>query len=565
MNLGQLLAEEIINEGKKVVALMGGGFKIPTKGHFSVITQTLDKYPNIDEFIIYVGSGVRDGISQAESVLIWEIYKKYLPSKVKFIPTSSPVKAIYDYSKEHPDELVKWILGSREGKEDDFEEFKKRTAHLSKYPNLEAINMVTTGEVVSGTKARLAAKANKEEFYKYLPQELTPEEKEEIYNITSNVIIENEVKETTFVGRLGLKWDKFLDALKNEKKETQEAFDLLLKSSKGEIELSSEQKKQIGEQLKSTFRSIGFIGLLALPGGTIFLLLLKFLKLNKFVTPNSFKKEAIQEKTNPEGFELEGEMDFKGLHIMIENKKGSIRSGVSEEGKKWETKMIYPYGYISKTKAADNEHVDCFVGDNHDSDVVFVVHQVVPETGKYDEDKVMLGFDTAEEAKNGYLIHYDSPDFFGSMTEMTFDRFVESLKENRGKRLQEGMIANKQPIDPKSFLKEILDYCCAELNIPKPEVVLLNKLDFTQENNSFGSYIPDENKIFVVIKGRNLSDCARTLSHETKHAEQNYNNRLTDNAGEDGDIFEQEANQFSGIVMRHFNRKYPQILITIIK
>ena len=145
-------------------------------------------------------------------------------------------------------------------------------------------------------------------------------------------------------------------------------------------------------------------------------------------------------KKNHEGFKLEGEMDFQDLHIMIENKKGSVRRGENEDGTKWETEMKFPYGYISDTIAADKEHVDCYVGDNKDSKVVFIVHQLVSETGEYDEDKVMLGFDTEEEAKTAYLDHYDSPDFFGSITEMDFEQFKQSLKDNKGKQLKENKI-----------------------------------------------------------------------------------------------------------------------------
>ena len=594
--LSKYLVENIIGNQ---IAIFGGGFKFPTIGHFNLIKKALETYPNLDEFLVYIGSGVRNGISQAESILIWEIYRKYLPSKVKFIPTSSPVRAIYDYAKEHPNENIKWILGSREGQESDFAEYIKRTSHSKKYPNIETINLVTTGDVVSGTKARSAAKVSKEEFYKYIPSELSPEEKLEVYKIVSDVLLENQVKETTFIGRLGLKWDKFLDALKNEKKETQEAFDLLLKSSKGEIQLSPEQKKQIVEQLKSTFKSIGFIGLLALPGGTVFLLLLKFLKLHKFVTPNSFKKEELHEKinyhdrlvkmaqrkdpdkltdlgrtylnekTNPEGFELEDEFDYQGLHIMIENDKGSVRKGVNEDGTPWETKMIYPYGYISRTKAHDNEHVDCYVGDNRDSNVVFIVHQVVPETGEYDEDKVMLGFDEAEEAKQAYLDHYDSPDFFGSMTEMTFEQFKTSLKENKGKKLQENMDLNNKPVNVyqkiKNYISIITQDICNELGMPIPKIKLIISTNYILQNHSFGGYLPGENQIELAIKGRNCSDILRTLCHECYHGYQDFKGELNDESGDDGSEHENQANSFSGKKMREYNRKYPEILTLCLK
>lgn len=145
-------------------------------------------------------------------------------------------------------------------------------------------------------------------------------------------------------------------------------------------------------------------------------------------------------KYNPQGFKLQGEFDFKDLHIMVENKKGSVRRGTDPDGKEWETKMLIPYGYISRTVGADKDHVDCFVGDNRDSDKVFVVHQVDPNTGKFDEDKVMLGFDTAKDAKTMYLKHYDSPKFFGSMTEMAMDELKELLKKKKGESLKKALL-----------------------------------------------------------------------------------------------------------------------------
>jgi nicotinamide mononucleotide adenylyltransferase len=62
----------------KTVAIYGGGFKPPTKGHFNVVEKTLQELPDIDEAIVFVGGGVRDGITQEESLTIWNIYKKYL-------------------------------------------------------------------------------------------------------------------------------------------------------------------------------------------------------------------------------------------------------------------------------------------------------------------------------------------------------------------------------------------------------------------------------------------------------------------------------------------------------
>jgi Inorganic Pyrophosphatase len=152
-------------------------------------------------------------------------------------------------------------------------------------------------------------------------------------------------------------------------------------------------------------------------------------------------QKALSTPNKEEKFKLQGEIKYQGLTIKVENRKGSVRKGTDPDGKPWTTKMIYPYGYISRTKAADDEHVDCYVGDSRESEKVFVVHQNFPDTGKYDEDKVMLGFDDAKSAKQAYLQHYNSNKFFGSMTEMTFERFKQSLKENHGKKLEKAVLA----------------------------------------------------------------------------------------------------------------------------
>ena len=185
-----LLPEE---EKKQTTAVYAGGFKPPTSGHFEVVQQALKKNPKIDEFIIFIGSKERNGISQTESLLIWEIYNNYLPFKVKIVPTSvPPIKAVYNFAKEHPTREVLWVIGAREGNEEDFKDITSRTKSITKYPNLELRTIVTSGGV-SGTSARNAAKVSQEKFVKFLPGMLNPEERTEIYNIVADKIQENKV------------------------------------------------------------------------------------------------------------------------------------------------------------------------------------------------------------------------------------------------------------------------------------------------------------------------------------------------------------------------------------
>ena len=192
MNLVSYLIEGLLpeQEKKKVVAVYGGGFKPPTAGHFEVAQQALKENPDIDEFIILIGGKERDGISPEESLLIWDIYKQYLPIKVRIeLSPKPPIQAIYNYAKNHPEETVLWIIGAREGNDDDFKDISSRTTSLDKYPNMDLRVIITQGGV-SGTAARNASKVSLEKLKPMLPSELKDEEVEEVFNIISSVVKE---------------------------------------------------------------------------------------------------------------------------------------------------------------------------------------------------------------------------------------------------------------------------------------------------------------------------------------------------------------------------------------
>ncbi len=152
------LVNEIIKgllpeDEKRTVAVYGGGFKPPTNGHFQVVKQAIEKNPEIEKFIILIGGKERDGVTPKESLIIWDIYKQYLPINVEVkLSAKPPIQAVYNYAKEHPDENVIFILGAREGNEDDFADIAKRTTSIDNYPNLR-VGTTVTKSGASGTAA----------------------------------------------------------------------------------------------------------------------------------------------------------------------------------------------------------------------------------------------------------------------------------------------------------------------------------------------------------------------------------------------------------------------------
>ena len=179
----------------KVIAAYGGGFKPPTKGHLEVVKKALKSHPEIDEFIIYVGGKERNGVSQEEAILIWDIFSKYLPMKVKIEPTTSPIGDIVRLGKNNPEDEIYFIIGGREGRQDDLDDIEERTKNIeSAYPNMKVKIQITQNKGISGTNARKAAKISSDKLSPFLPDELDNKEKEEVFNILRPIIKEEITK-----------------------------------------------------------------------------------------------------------------------------------------------------------------------------------------------------------------------------------------------------------------------------------------------------------------------------------------------------------------------------------
>lgn len=129
-----------------------------------------------------------------------------------------------------------------------------------------------------------------------------------------------------------------------------------------------------------------------------------------------------------------GHLSFGGYDFTVETPKGVTRSGKDEQGKPWSVTMHDTYGYILGKIGVDGDHIDMFINDAADLDTfdgnVYVVDQVNPETGEFDEHKVMYGYPSEEAATEAYLANY-SKDWKGlgkvtSVPKATFDKWLES-------------------------------------------------------------------------------------------------------------------------------------------
>lgn len=170
----------------------------------------------------------------------------------------------------------------------------------------------------------------------------------------------------------------------------------------------------------------------------------------------------ITEAQKKAGNYKKGHLSFGGYDYTVETPKGVTRSGKDEQGKPWSVTMHDTYGYILGKIGVDGDHIDMFINDAADLDTfdgnVYVVDQVNPETGEFDEHKVMYGYPSEEAATEAYLANY-SKGWKGlgkvtSVPKATFDKWLES-SDRKTKPFAEYAMVQKEQAKFDRDVKEV--------------------------------------------------------------------------------------------------------------
>lgn len=156
---------------------------------------------------------------------------------------------------------------------------------------------------------------------------------------------------------------------------------------------------------------------------------------------------------NRDKYPFVGTTRFRNMTIDIENLDGSVRSGTGSDGKPWKTEFRGAlYGEIRHSKGTDGDPVDVYLKNPPDDEanLAYIIHQNHPRNhpdkpGEYDEDKVVLGVSSPEEAKELYLKHYNRKDFFRSLTMMGIEPFKRTIfSDSKGEKIAMIKIATVQ-------------------------------------------------------------------------------------------------------------------------
>jgi len=191
-SLVKSLIQPLLEANQGGIALIPGGFKPPTIGHFTLANEVAN-HPEVNKVIVLIGHKTRDGVTKEESKEIWNIYQKYLPSNVeiKLSDSSSPVSDVSSLIKNNPDTMFYPVVGVRG--EMDLGDLKRFDNIEGKYENFKPIVIRSEeGEDrISGTNTRAALiGGEKERFQSYLPTELSDEEKDKVWSILQKTPIQ---------------------------------------------------------------------------------------------------------------------------------------------------------------------------------------------------------------------------------------------------------------------------------------------------------------------------------------------------------------------------------------
>jgi len=77
---------------------------------------------------------------------------------------------------------------------------------------------------------------------------------------------------------------------------------------------------------------------------------------------------------------------------------------------------------------------------------------------------------------------------------------------------------------------------------------------------TFGRFVNEERAISVVVANRQPVDILRTLAHEMTHYVQGEEHRLDSTSWHTGSPIENEAHEVAGIIMREFDKQFPEYL-----
>lgn len=523
MNIGEQIVTQLLEQSTPIIALYPGKFKPPHAGHFSVVA----KAANIaDKVIVIMSRGSKDEFTPEDSMKVWDLYKDILPENVEVIVSSnpSPLNDVFDIVK---DKTQDYIVLYGKGEESRYNAIKR---DREKYSNVDIVD-AGNFESLNATDLRNAIR-NKDlkNIQKFLPASIDAKKVLDIYS-------KDEFKPGPILHELKSEY------IQNFIKEDIETWGIL---PEYKIDLNNVYNYKSENGFFTFYDDVNKVDMVV-----------KLKKLPADVI--EFKFYPIKEG-KVLGFARLENSNPKNMNTIFTIFKDEILPNYNNI-------ILQPAGYTRYRlfRAMINNYLDknqyeIKLKDDIESPLI-LISKNIEESAKFNIKKRM---ETMNESYSQALNYWKNGDIFAQSKS---ERNSALKKYNSRKQLSEvynipfktNLLLEAFTKDKAPIIKKLVDFACEQLEIDQPQIKLINSPTYSQENSSFGGYMPSEEKILVVVHNRNMADILRTLAHELVHHMQNRRGELDQYSGEDGSPIENEANATAGIIMRKFGRENPQI------
>jgi len=319
-SLSKFIVESLLKEAEaQTTVLFPGGFKPPHGGHLELAIRYAEQ-PTVGQVIVLIGPEPREGITRDQSIAIWRELTKNnnkiliqktevnspLAAAYKFIETAKPGAYALAASSKGDDykRVQQFVSGHQPGAKYAKEGvevvelpldtkplvYKERSEKAQKYAPGKSEN----GKGISASVLRADLKNNDQEaFATNYPNVADKSTITKVFDIVKKKLSE-EIAPSDLFSRMKARFKDFIQKVNQEKEETKQAFALIAQAAQGKRKLTPEEQKQVGEQMRDVLKTMGLGAATMLPGGTIYFLVIKLLKLEKYTMPSSFIAEKAQ-------------------------------------------------------------------------------------------------------------------------------------------------------------------------------------------------------------------------------------------------------------------------------
>lgn len=136
-----------------------------------------------------------------------------------------------------------------------------------------------------------------------------------------------------------------------------------------------------------------------------------------------------------------------------------------------------------------------------------------------------------------------------------------------GESVKESIVrVEKKEIPLDKVVRRFVHFAAQYLKLKQLPKIKLRKGELSHDIHSMGHYVDDAKTVEVETKDRHVMDILRTLAHELTHYRQHerLGKSMPNTAGRTGSSYENEANAEAGVVMRHFQNRYPEFFASTV-